>query len=134
MNCVFPRFAGFGLNCYKCNSGESWGECDAKQQNITCGPDHDRCSQFHVEAKMMGSSRAFYIKSCTTSATCKTAVDGNCRSIVGGDPSIEISKCEPNCCSGDLCNGGKVPMDSGINAPIVSAIMLMTCALVAFIR
>ena len=39
---------------------------------------------------------------------------------------IDVRKCKIYYCSGDLCNGGKVPM--------ISAIMFFACALVAFLR
>ena len=42
------------------------------------------------------------------------------------DPSVKITKCDISCCNGDLCNGGKVP--------VVSAIVLLACALVAALR
>ena len=118
--------AGYGLKCYKCDSGKGWDDCATNQEESPCKSDEDRCGKVHYDAKQESVSRVRYLKGCTTSKFCKETTDSNCRNIFGGEPSIEISKCEPNCCSGDLCNGAKVPM--------VSAIILIACALVALFR
>ena len=66
-------------------------------------------------------SFAVYGKGCDISSQCDTDTADFCKSDTG-----KVKKCEINCCSGDLCNGGRVPM--------VSAIMLLTSALVALLR
>ena len=62
-----------------------------------------------------------YAKGCLDSSKCDPDTSDFCNDDTG-----KVKKCEISCGSGDLCNGGKVPM--------VSAIMLSACALVAFLR
>ena len=61
-----------------------------------------------------------FAKGCATSSEC-SAKDS--KSIY---PSAKITKCEIDRCEGDLCNGAKAPM--------LSAIMLLACAIAAFAR
>ena len=63
-----------------------------------------------------------YFKGCVDSSTCDPDTSEFCKL----DDEGKMKKCEIACCSDDLCNGGKVPM--------ISAIMLLACALVAFLR
>lgn len=70
---------------------------------MACPAPLDRC--YKVKKDALGET--VYAKGCVASAQCDMVED-------------------MNCCSDDLCNGGKVPM--------VSAIMLLACALVALLR
>ena len=82
----------------------------------------DRCIKAVREGTQDDVSFALYARGCVESSDCAdTDTSAFCKSDKG-----EVKTCEINCCSGDLCNGGKVPM--------VSAIMLLACALIAFLR
>ena len=89
---------------------------------VTCSRSQDRCAKANVKAESAVATVEGFAKGCDTSSACSAV---NCKSIY---PSVEITKCEINCCQGDLCNGVKVPQ--------VSAIMLLSCAImiVAFAR
>ena len=80
----------------------------------------DRCGKADIKAESSVAAAEGFAKGCATSSDCSA---DNCKSIY---PSVKITKCEIDCCKGDLCNGAKVPM--------VSAIMLLACAIIAFGR
>ena len=80
----------------------------------------DRCGKADIKAESSGVTGEVFFKGCATSSACSAK---NCKKVY---PSVKITKCEISCCKGDLCNGAKVPM--------VSAIMLLSCAIVAFAR
>ena len=80
----------------------------------------DRCGKANVKEESSVEADEVFSKGCATSSQCSAK---DCKL---NDPSVKITKCEINCCKGDLCNGAKVPM--------VSAIMLLSCAIVAFAR
>lgn len=67
-------------------------------------------------------SFAVYARGCVESSACDPDTSAFCKSDAEG----KVKKCEISCCSDDLCNEGTVPM--------VSAIMLLACALAAFLR
>ena len=87
-----------------------------------CSPPPLGCKAL-VTGKQGGISVSLYAKGCSPSSDCEAAKSELCKS---SDPAVAVTECEINCCSGDLCNGAKVPM--------VSAIMLLACVLVAFLR
>lgn len=87
---------------------------------MTCDSGLDRCFKAMKEGTEDDVSIAAYAKGCVDSAKCDPDTSDFCKSDKGK------VKCNINCCSGDLCNGGKVPM--------VSAIMLLACALAAVLR
>ena len=89
---------------------------------MTCPIGSNRCVKAHAEGAVQDVSGSVYNKGCTPSSACD---EDNCKPFVPFDHST-ISKCELSCCSGDLCNGAKVPM--------ISVSMLLVCALVAFFR
>ena len=113
-------FPGYTLKCYQCLSLKSWDECKSKENNVTCSRSQDRCAKVNVKAESSAASAEAFVKGCITSSDCSKK---NCKSIY---PSVKITKCEINCCAGNLCNGAQVPM--------VSAVMLLACAIVAFAR
>ena len=80
----------------------------------------DRCAKVYVKAEISGVTQEAFGKGCATSSDCSAK---NCKKIVS---SGKIIKCEIDCCKKDLCNGAKVPM--------VSAIILLSCAIIAFAR
>ena len=68
-------------------------------------------------------SAVVFVKGCTTKAQCDAGNQSDmCKS---SDPSAKVN-CEINCCEGDLCNGATVP--------VVSAVTLLACALLALFR
>ena len=78
----------------------------------------DRCGKADIKAESSGVTGEVFAKRCATSSDCSAK---NCKKVY---PSAKIIKCEISCCKGDLCNGAKVQM--------VSAIILLSCAIVAF--
>ena len=118
-------FTGYGLKCNQCLSTKGWDDCATNKKEVDCstlGSQYDRCGKAFVDGKVADVSIAVYAKGCSASSVCS---QNSCKAFVQ-DPSTTIKKCELDCCDGDLCNGAKVPM--------VSAIMLLACALVAFLR
>ena len=116
-------FLGYGLKCYQCLTLKDWDDCDKTKTEDTCVGGADRCGKVLVTGKQGGVSISVYAKGCSLSSACDAAKSKLCKS---SDPTVSVTECEINCCSGDLCNGAKVPM--------VSAIILLACVLVAFLR
>ena len=108
------------INEHETVSFKSWDECKDKIKQVTCLSSEDRCAKADFKAESSGAAVEVFVKECMASSDCST---DNCKSIY---PSVKITKCEIDFCKGDLCNGAQVPM--------VSAIMLLTCAIVAFAR
>ena len=117
--CLF--FPGYGLKCYECLSSKSWDDCASVRKEMTCDSSSNRCIKGMKDGTQDDVSFALYAKGCAESSACDRDSSKFCKSDEG-----KVKKCEISCCSGDLCNGGKVPM--------ISAIMLFACALVAFLR
>ena len=111
MVCLF-HLKGYAHKCYQCYSTKSWEHCATKE--VTCPGEEDHC----VKVKIEKNDTQHFSKGCSAKSKCKA--HESCKS---SDPPVE---CKLHCCSGDLCNVATVPM--------VSAIMLLVCALVAFIR
>ena len=114
--CICFLFPGYALRCNQCVSLKIWDECKSTMKQVTCLDSQDRC----VNADIRNESSRVFAKGCSNSSVCDAK---NCKSIY---PSAKIIKCRIDCCKGDLCNGAKVSM--------VSAIMLLACAIVAFGR
>ena len=114
--CFF--FPGYALKCYQCVSIKSWDDCKSSTKEVTCSGSQDRCGKADVKAESSAATIEGFTKGCANSSDCSAK---NCKSIY---PSVKITKCEIDCCEGDLCNGAQVPM--------VSAIMLLACAILAF--
>ena len=85
---------------------------------LTCLDSQDRCGKADIKAENSVAAVEVFTKACAASSECSAR---DCKSIY---PSVKITKCEIDYCEGDLCNGVKVPM--------VSAIMLLACAIAAF--
>ena len=102
---------------------KDWDDCDKTKKEVACAFGADRCGKALVTGKQGDVSISVYAKGCSESSACDAAKSELCKS---SDPTVSVTECEINCCSGDLCNGAKVPM--------VSAIMLLACVLVAFLR
>ena len=119
---AYTFFPGYGLKCYECGSTKSWDDCTSVRKEVTCDSSSDRCVKAVREGTQDDVSVALYAKSCAESSACDPDTSKFCKS----DDLGKVKKCDIDCCSGDLCNGGKVPM--------VSAIMFLACALAAFLR
>ena len=118
--CLFPP--GYGLKCYECGSTKSWDDCTSVRKEVTCDSGLNRCVKGMKDGTQDDVSFAVYAKGCVDSSTCDPDTSEFCKS----DDKGKVKNCEIACCSDDLCNGGKVPM--------VSAIMLLACTLVAFLH
>ena len=111
---------GYALKCNECFSLKSWDDCKNKTKVVTCLDSQDRCGKADIKAESSGVTGEVFVKGCATSSECS---EKNCKKF---SPSGKITKCEVECCKGDLCNRAQVPM--------VSAIMLLACAIVGFAR
>ena len=115
--CFF--FPGNALKCNHCVSLKSWNDCKNNITDVTCLDGQDRCGKADIKlAESPGTTGVVFVKGCATSSDCSQR---NCKKFF---TSAKIAKCKVNCCKSDLCNGAQVPM--------VSAIMLLTCAIVGF--
>ena len=101
-------------------SFKSRDECKDKIKQVTCLSSEDRCAKANFKAESSADAVEVFVKEWMTSSGCSA---DNCKSIY---PSVKITKCEIDCCTGDLSNGAQVPM--------VSDIMLLACAIVPFAR
>ncbi|KAL9985863.1 hypothetical protein ACROYT_G008312 [Oculina patagonica] len=105
---------GCCLRCYQCLSTEGWEDCDDKKTKVTCAVGFDSCNKFSKELHTWGGT--LYAKGCHTKSFCKDVLKTDeCK-----------YSCNAHCCSDDLCNEAALPM--------ASAIMLLTCVFVAFLR
>ncbi|XP_073238825.1 uncharacterized skeletal organic matrix protein 2-like [Porites lutea] len=112
---------GHGLECFKCVSSKSWDDCDSNKQVMTCPSSYDVCGKISCEGKSKGVPSKFFVEACLAYSKCNREV---CRKVA--TKSVTIDKCHVTCCKSDLCNGAKEPM--------VSAFLLLACALAAFFR
>lgn len=121
-------FQAYSLKCKLCFSAESWDDCKNTTKETTCTDDFDRCVTQEGKSESPQKTVKLFAKGCATSSLCRLG-QLNCRPT---EPSTKITKCEVICCKGDLCNGDDNEADNGAKVPIVSAIMLLACAFVAF--
>ena len=112
-------FTGYGLECFNCVSSKSWDDCDSNKQKMTCSSSDDVCGKISYEGKLKGVASKGFFEACWVYSNCNREV---CRKVARKGETID--KCHVTCCKSDLCNGAKVPM--------VSAFLLLACALVAF--
>ena len=96
-------------------------DCDAKKEEKDCGGNFDRCGKMSVNFKVASLETKVYSKGCATKDLCSTGSEEykTCKNIEG-------ATCELECCEGDLCNGGTVP--------VVSAVLMVACVLMALVR
>ena len=85
------------LKCYRCFSLKSWADCKTNRKLMTCPSAADRCAKSHIEATAANVTVTAYVIGCSTSAACNRG----CNDL----PLANITKCEFDCCSGNLCNG-----------------------------
>ena len=112
-----------GLHCYHCVSTKSWDDCASIQKVVACGAGKETCAKIHYHSKAgdLAMSVEGYARICIAKSAC-----GNeelCKAIAPNGATIK--KCRVNCCEGNLCNGARVSL--------ASAILLLTCALLAFV-
>ena len=95
-------------------------DCKEKEQSLDCssvsiGFVADRCVKMSVEYNGFKS----FAKSCFSKRLCEQGneVIKNCKQVGGGT-------CEINCCDSNDCNSG--------TAPLVSALLMIVCALTSF--
>ena len=114
----FLFLAATGLKCYQCPVATSMEDCVKNQKEQDCkGLTEPRCATSTMEYQQIKA----YAKSYTTKAVCGVADSGvlkPCKAAGG--------KCEYNCCDKDLCNKG--------TSPIVSILLMVSCATVGFSR
>ena len=94
-------FPGYALRCNQCFSEKSWDECNNTTGQANCKDGEDRCGKGEVKSEISGKTVEIFEKGCTTSSRCSQLLK-ICKSTY---PSIKITKCEVDCCKGDLCNG-----------------------------
>lgn len=117
-------FTGYGLKFNQCISTKGWDDRATNKKEVDCstlGSQFNRCGKAFVDGKVADTSLAVYAKGCSASSVCSQK---SCKAFIQ-DPSTTIKKCEFDCCEGDLCNGAKVPM--------ISVIVILACAFVAFL-
>ncbi|CAH3034628.1 unnamed protein product [Porites lobata] len=111
-----------GLQCYECFSQKSWDDCESRKDVKNCTSWSNRCFKGYADWQEDGSSKKAYSKQCSSTEKCKTATDS--KECKGGT-------CKVDCCSGDLCNAGTIPLGNAATVPLVSAIILSACAVLA---
>ena len=111
-----------GLQCYECYSQKSWDDCESRKEVKNCTSWNNRCFKGYTDWQEDGSSKKAYRKECSSTEDCKTATD---------DKECKEGTCKVDCCSGDLCNAGTIPLGNAATVPLVSAIILSACAVLA---
>ena len=103
---VFSFFLlGYALKCNECVSLKSWDDCKNKTKVVTCLDSQDRCGKADIKAESSGVTGEVFVKGCATSSECS---EKNCKKF---SPSGKITKCEVECCKGDLCNGAQLSIN-----------------------
>ena len=125
-----PLFSltGYRIKCIQCESSMSWDDCIPKkddnkdeEEHHKCSRGFDSCNKLYLNGTVGDKSFTKFYKGCTYQAMCD-----NIACTEKAPDRATVVNCEVNCCQGNMCNGAKVPM--------VSALMLLACALVAFFR
>lgn len=87
----------------------------------SCSDDEEKsCAKIVLTGKRGDETIKAYGKLCLDTSSCD-----DCDAAFL-DPSITTTDCDVSCCDDDLCNGAKVPM--------VSAVILLACALQAVLH
>ena len=116
---IMCSISACGLQCYKCLSTKSWDDCESAKEVVNCSSSDNRCFKAYVNIKDDGKSVEGYNKGCDSADDCKTATDTE---------ACKKGTCKIDCCSGDLCNAGTIPLGNAATVPLVSAIILSACA------
>ena len=114
---IISSIAANGIKCYSCFSSKSFENCDGNKTEVICPPNKDRCFKNEI---VYGSTKE-YEKGCQLKSVCddKDVLLTFCKAFGG-------STCEADCYDEDLCNGGVEHM--------VSVLLMVACALIAFFR
>jgi len=115
--CISP---GSALKCYRCESSESWIECDDSAKNIiTCSAGQSRCGKVFKRADQIST----FARGCLSAKQCYDGPENFelCRKAQERGSKVT---CQMSCCSGDLCNGAA-------HMSVVGGLILLTCAVVA---
>ncbi len=115
LNYFSPRI---WIKMLPCVSTKSYDDCEDIKKEMDCPASYDRCYKGYANVKTEGASIEGFEKGCFTADLCD-ATD-----------KIDFCKgkgeCKIDCCSGDLCNAAAMQL--------VSAIVLIACALVALLH
>ena len=114
-------YLGRGLKCYQCSSTKDWDECEDIQIEVKCDEEEDQCFKVFFKGKKGHIQSETYSKGCTTNEKCKQFNEEWCK-MKEFSPGVN---CEVTWCTGDKCNAAALP--------IVSAIILIACACLAFL-
>ena len=126
-------FTADGLKCYTCTSTVSEEDCSKNQKEIDCGAVNDRCATTGLKFTIASQSTTSFTKICTTKQVCDTAETAFLKAC----KSAQGTTCEFKCCDTDLCNGASSPTTNPTNSgstPIVSIILMVSCAVAGFLR
>ena len=104
---------------------KSAADCDANKKEQTC-PSGYSCGKLGTEFEAGGLKINVHGKGCYPENQCKNAADTILKSCKDAEKAGAKAECDFSCCDSDLCNGG--------TAPVVSALLMVACALVAFLR
>ena len=109
--------------CYHCVSTKSWDDCASIQKVVACDSGNETCANIHYHST--SGDLAMSVESYARKCSAKSAYDNEelCKEFA--PKGATIKKCKVNCCEGKLCNGARVPL--------ASVILLLACALLAFV-
>ena len=85
-----------------------------------------RCGKAHTEYKSGAISMKLYARGCSSKDICENAKQNVLKACEDAKAAGADADCEVNCCSGDLCNAGATP--------VVSGLLILSCALLALFR
>ena len=122
---IYVLFTALGRKCYICSSQVSPEDCAKSQKELTC-PAGTSCGTFGIDFQFQGVKTKSYAKACYPEAQCKDAEATVLKACKDAEKAGAKADCKLTCCDKDLCNGG--------SAPMVSVILMVTCALVSFLR
>ena len=119
-------FSAFGRKCYSCFSSESPEACAKAQKEISCPAGISSCGTIGYSFEVSGVKTKSYGKGCYPEAQCKDAAATVLKACKEAEKAGAKADCKFTCCDKDLCNG--------VSAPMVSVILMVSCALVTFLR
>ena len=111
--------AGLALHCHKCMSTRSWSNCDFNSREMLCPSGTDSCVKLYFGGRVADTYVEGFFKECGSKSLCNEYL---CKVLVKDGATID--DCEVNCCDDGLCNRTQAPM--------VSVLLLLACALVAW--
>ena len=111
------------LQCYKCYSDKSWGDCKDNLEIATCPEDHDEvCSKIFYDHEL--HDRETYTKFCDKASQCTNETNPVCKAA-----KTHKAQCEVHCCAYDYCNAGSATTISGILLAICAVVLLIFVSL-----